>query len=441
MRNDAQPGWASFLTGMESDSHNVDANDDMTDIAHPTVLDLAKDTFAMSVAAAVWWDPLITDFFDFWDPTTLDEQFIGNNDDEVTTKAEEWIRDDSYDFVFANLDGCDSAGHSSGFDGYANVYSAAVQKMDERVGRLLDAVLENSALGHEWIIVLSTDHGGEGTSHGGQNTYNRRIPLIVAGNSPRINIGMAPADDPGSHLDVTPTIMHFLSPDSVPSGLDGQVYGFADYTRSEPPQCQPDPFSCSCEAGQADYRGNIAVTKSGKVCQRWDTQTPHSHNRSPSDFPNAGLEENFCRNPDNEGFAWCYTEDPDERWEYCNIPTCPSSVPSPAPSPSPPPTPLAPTLDPDQCSLTVCSCEIRQVDYRGTIAVTKDGLPCQRWDAQSPHSHTRTASNYPDSGLEENYCRNPDGEDGVWCYTTSDVRWQLCDVPNCTPECCVSLAA
>jgi len=110
----------------------------------------------------------------------------------------------------------------------------------------------------------------------------------------------------------------------------------------------------------------------------------------------------------------------------------PSALPSLSPSITPPP---------DQCSITACSCEIGQVDYRGTLAVTNTGLPCQRWDAQSPHSHTRTASNYPDSGLEENYCRNPDGEDGVWCYTTSDVRWQLCDVPNCTPECCVSLAA
>jgi hypothetical protein len=31
-----------------------------------------------------------------------------------------------------------------------------------------------------------------------------------------------------------------------------------------------------------------------------------------------------------------------------------------------------------------------------------------------------------------NYCRNPDGEPGVWCYTTdTNVRWELCDVPAC----------
>ncbi|CBY23583.1 unnamed protein product [Oikopleura dioica] len=35
------------------------------------------------------------------------------------------------------------------------------------------------------------------------------------------------------------------------------------------------------------------------------------------------FETNFCRNPDNEpGGPWCYTTDPDRRWEYCGIPTC-----------------------------------------------------------------------------------------------------------------------
>ena len=53
---------------------------------------------------------------------------------------------------------------------------------------------------------------------------------------------------------------------------------------------------------------------------------------------------------------------------------------------------------------------LKQADYRGTISVTETGKTCQRWDTKSPHRHSRTVSNYPDSGLEENYCRNPDGK-------------------------------
>lgn len=49
---------------------------------------------------------------------------------------------------------------------------------------------------------------------------------------------------------------------------------------------------------------------------------------------------------------------------------------------------------------------------------------------QSPHGHSVAATNYPNAGLEENYCPNLDEEDGVWCYTTSSIRWEVCEVPT-----------
>ena len=55
--------------------------------------------------------------------------------------------------------------------------------------------------------------------------------------------------------------------------------------------------------------------------------------------------------------------------------------------------------------------EERQKDYRGSINITASGKTCQRWDVQEPHQHTRNVDNYPAAGLEENFCRNPDGED------------------------------
>jgi len=44
-----------------------------------------------------------------------------------------------------------------------------------------------------------------------------------------------------------------------------------------------------------------------------------SHSRTIENYPNAGLgHHNYCRNPDGElEGAWCYTTDPNVRWEYC----------------------------------------------------------------------------------------------------------------------------
>ncbi|XP_078581991.1 CUB and sushi domain-containing protein 1-like [Branchiostoma floridae x Branchiostoma japonicum] len=75
--------------------------------------------------------------------------------------------------------------------------------------------------------------------------------------------------------------------------------------------------------------------------------------------------------------------------------------------------------------------------YRGTVSVTKTGKPCQHWDSQTPRTHIFTPAKYPSSGLEQNYCRNPDLKSGgVWCYTTyGGARWELCDVPICAIRC------
>ncbi|XP_066263239.1 uncharacterized protein [Branchiostoma lanceolatum] len=70
--------------------------------------------------------------------------------------------------------------------------------------------------------------------------------------------------------------------------------------------------------------------------------------------------------------------------------------------------------------------------YRGTVSVTDTGITCQRWDSQTPHGHDMTPADYVSSGLEKNYCRNPDGEAGVWCYTMDpSTRWTYCKVPVC----------
>jgi len=63
------------------------------------------------------------------------------------------------------------------------------------------------------------------------------------------------------------------------------------------------------------------------------------------------------------------------------------------------------------------------------------GLPCQRWDSQTPHSHHYNDVNaFPDASITDvaNYCRDPDNVGFLWCYTTnSTIRWQPCAIDKC----------
>ena len=92
------------------------------------------------------------------------------------------------------------------------------------------------------------------------------------------------------------------------------------------------------------------------------------------------------------------------------------------------------------CISDISSCELVNISrYAGTQSVTSSGRTCQRWDSQTPYSHSITDA---DSGLPEaslstasNYCRSLDGERWPWCYTTDNyTRWDYCKLPDIS--CC-----
>ncbi|KAL4238889.1 hypothetical protein ACF0H5_003596 [Mactra antiquata] len=154
------------------------------------------------------------------------------------------------------------------------------------------------------------------------------------------------------------------------------------------------------------YSGYVSTTITGRTCQRWDSRLPHSHNKVDNDaFPDDSVKDasNYCRDPmREENSLWCYTTDPKTRWDFCR---------------------LIDTVS-DRCYRT-------HSIYSGTLNVTYSGIPCQRWDASSPHvTYPYDDSVFPEGNvsLSENYCRDPDGEGFSWCYTVDpDVRWECCN--------------
>uniref|UniRef100_A0A4W5N5F3 Plasminogen n=1 Tax=Hucho hucho TaxID=62062 RepID=A0A4W5N5F3_9TELE len=174
-----------------------------------------------------------------------------------------------------------------------------------------------------------------------------------------------------------------------------------------------EELTCATGDGSA-YRGTIGVTASGKACQIWATQMPQQHNRTPDNYPCKGLELNYCRNPDHEKMPWCFTTDPETRWEYCKVPSC-GDVPGPAPPPAE-----------EDCYVG------NGADYRGMVTETISGKRCQSWSSMIPHSHNKTPQVFPKADLRRNLCRNPDGDRAPWCYTTDpSVRWEICSVDRC----------
>ena len=79
------------------------------------------------------------------------------------------------------------------------------------------------------------------------------------------------------------------------------------YLSASTAECQ----TLSLKKPGSDYTGKVSKTATGLTCQMWNQQSPHKH-KMPA------LPHNYCRNPDGEpGGVWCYTTDPNKRWEYC----------------------------------------------------------------------------------------------------------------------------
>ncbi|KAM9845606.1 hepatocyte growth factor-like [Aulostomus maculatus] len=174
-----------------------------------------------------------------------------------------------------------------------------------------------------------------------------------------------------------------------------------------------------------DYRGKVDHTESGKECQRWDSTRPHRHHFQPKKYRDKDLKDNYCRNPDNRLRPWCYTMDPKTPWEYCNITVCDSD-----------------SSEDTDVNVTTSCVQGKGKDYRGTLNVTPEGVACQRWDSQFPHKHSFLPKNFKCNfcvcyrDLRENYCRNPDGSDYPWCFTTNpNQRIANCtNIPRCDAE-------
>ncbi|KAH0629994.1 hypothetical protein JD844_012522 [Phrynosoma platyrhinos] len=180
-------------------------------------------------------------------------------------------------------------------------------------------------------------------------------------------------------------------------------------------------MSCNGE----DYRGFVDQTETGIECQRWDLQHPHKHPFLPNKYPEKDLADNYCRNPDSSERPWCYTTDPAKEREYCHIRKC--------------------TEKHRQPPTTTNCFRLKGEDYRGRVNVTTSGIPCQRWDSQTPHRHHFVPEKYeckvfptlfPTVRLEENYCRNPDNDShGPWCYTMEpNTQFDYCAIKPCAGD-------
>ena len=106
----------------------------------------------------------------------------GYTTDDYTQTAVSYIKDKKPEFFTVYYDEQDHAGHSVGWG--SKEYFDTMKMLDKQVGVLIQA-LKDAGIYDDTVIVMSSDHGGRETGHGGFTIQELETPFIICGKNVR----------------------------------------------------------------------------------------------------------------------------------------------------------------------------------------------------------------------------------------------------------------
>lgn len=270
------PNWSSILHGVHRDKHGVTSNGYV-----PNNLQNWPDFFTRLESYQPSW---VTYRVLTWDaahnnqPSGADFKILRNytqNGDELATQDAEKILRGNHaqytanpDVMFFFYSDVDVVGHQYGFDPSVPQYLAEIADTDLKIGRLLNAIQNRPTYNTEdWLVVVTTDHGGNiDKTHAGNTPERRRIPFIVSGRSARVSR----LDRYARNVDVTKTVLsHMGVPINPAWGLDGHVVGL-----KSPVDIQPSPGLELVKNGDFEFDRGFDASLPDQYVHLWDDPGP-----------------------------------------------------------------------------------------------------------------------------------------------------------------------
>lgn len=184
------PGWCSVLTGVWADKTGITGNGITKSLEYKTLMtSLTEDGTIDSANFVTIWDG----HFEADNSTyKLEKEYCEENRLNVkfnhcstnTIAANTAIKDikqgDCSDFIFAIYEGTDGAGHAFGFSTNNPIYQAGYVLNDLLAYRTINAIESRETYETEdWLIIITSDHGGFGTGHGGPSIQERMVFIVA----------------------------------------------------------------------------------------------------------------------------------------------------------------------------------------------------------------------------------------------------------------------
>lgn len=214
--------WTGMLTGVWHDKHKVVTND----YKNPNLKEfphffhrLKKHNPKIRTYTISQWAPIHMILQD----GDADYANTFKSEEETAIDVIEKICKEDVTAMFVQLDDVDHAGHSKGFHKDSTGYISAIESADERVGRIMRAVKSRKNYKSEnWLVIVSTDHGGSQYSHG-QNIPEHTTTFFIANGK---DVKKGEIKEQVNVVDIACTTMEYLGLEIAPEwNLDGKAVG------------------------------------------------------------------------------------------------------------------------------------------------------------------------------------------------------------------------
>lgn len=185
------PGWCSILTGEWADKTGVTKND-VTKKTEPKTLltSLVEDGKIDDSLFVTRWaghfsrrNATYLDEMDYCEEKGLAVTFnkCGNDEESLEYTKEAISQKDCADFIFVIYEPTDSTGHDYGFSYNNPKYKEAFKTADSYGYETLKAIRERENYENEdWLVIVTSDHGGFGGEHGDESIQERMTFTVVS---------------------------------------------------------------------------------------------------------------------------------------------------------------------------------------------------------------------------------------------------------------------
>ncbi len=184
------PGWCSVLTGVWADKTGITGNGITKSLEYKTLMtSLTEDGTIDSADFITIWDghfeadnSTYKREKEYCEEKGLDVKFnlCSNNTNAADTAIKDIEQADCSDFIFAIYEGSDAAGHGFGFSINNPIYQAGYRLNDVLAYKTIMAIEGRETYASEdWLIIITSDHGGINTGHGGSSIQERMVFIVA----------------------------------------------------------------------------------------------------------------------------------------------------------------------------------------------------------------------------------------------------------------------